>query len=382
MATNVTEFDDLTSCPICFQDFSEVVPHVPRILPCFHTLCENCVKQLLCNSSLECPEYRDKHGAPQGVKNFQQNKYVLAHMQNKRKWMEVIFPPIRAHCRNHGEELTMFCRESACEKSICHLCLVKNHKFHDVVDLEEQRKENYRSLAKDMEDISRTLEMNRKKMYTVQEDFEKRHEKSLKMLKLRKEELVRKISEHMDKLEANICKHRTDQDTEIQKEIKTIEINIDMIDGLQDDVNEMVTLEDIKIKREIVNNVCEEIKKRNTSKKGYTFLEYHTDQLSAETLEQICGKTRKIEKPLTSFQEELLAGSTIIEKRDHAFLQNSKLCSPKKTQIQQITGVTKPRGQENSYLKAFNRYFAHPQYTAKRESGPFSNKKSVAPKNI
>ena len=57
-------------------------------------------------------------------------------------------------------------------------------------------------------------------MQTVQEDFEKRYEKSLKMLKLRKEELVRKISEHIDKLEAKICKHRTDQDTKVQNEIE------------------------------------------------------------------------------------------------------------------------------------------------------------------
>ena len=143
MATGVTEVDELTSCPVCFEDFSEVAPHVPRILPCFHTLCECCVGQLLQNSSLECPECREKHDAPRGVKTFQQNKYIIAHMRKKRKSQEVVSSQDRAHCRSHGEEITMFCRESRCEKSICHLCLVKSHKFHDVVDLEEQRKENY-----------------------------------------------------------------------------------------------------------------------------------------------------------------------------------------------------------------------------------------------
>ena len=206
MATKVTEVDDLTSCPVCFKDFSEVPPHVPRILPCFHTLCEHCVEQVLWNSSLVCPECREKHDAPKGVKTFQQNKYVITYIRNKRKSPEVAAPLERKQCPDHGEQLIMFCRESGCEKPICHLCLIKSHKFHDFVDLEEERKENYRCLMKDMEEVSKILTMNKKKIQTVQGDFEERYERSLKLLKLRKEEIVRKITEHIDKIEAKLTR--------------------------------------------------------------------------------------------------------------------------------------------------------------------------------
>ena len=300
MAAKVTESEDLTSCPVCFEDFSEVAPHVPRILPCFHTLCEHCVGQLLQNSSLECPECREKHHVPGGVKTFQQNKYVIAYIRKERKSLEVAAPMERKQCSDHGEEITMFCRESGCEKAICHLCLVKSHKFHDVVDLEEERKENYRSLVKDMEEVSKILTKSRKKIQTVQEDFEKKYDRSLKMLKLRKEEVVRKIIEHIDKLGEKVREDKTDQDTEIQKEIETIDINIDMIQNIQADVNETSTLEEIKIKREIVNNVCEEIKKRKANRKSYTLLEYHTGQLNAGIIENLCGKTIKREIPYAS----------------------------------------------------------------------------------
>ena len=202
--------------------------------------------------------------------------------------------------------------------------------------------------------MSHILTENKKKIQTVQEVLEKKYEKSLKMLKLRKE-VINKISEHMDKLGEKLREDKTYNDAQIQNDMETVEININMIQSLQDDMNEMATLEDIKIKCEIVNNVCEEIKKRNTNKKGYTFLEYHSDQLSAETLEHLCGKTRNRETPLTSFEGKFLAGSTIVEKRDRAFLQNPKLGFPKMTQIQQNTSVTKAMCQKNSILNYFKR---------------------------
>ena len=157
-----------------------------------------------------------------------------------------------------------------------------------------------------------------KEIQAIQENFEKRHEQSLKMLKLRKEEVVRKIIEHIDKLRANLSEDKTDQDTEIQKEIETIEINIDMIQNIQDDVNETSTLEEIKIKREIVNNVCEEIQKRKANRKSYTLLEYHTGQLNAGIMENLCGKTIKREIPLTFSKGQILDESTIVEQQDYA----------------------------------------------------------------
>ena len=184
----------------------------------------------------------------------------------------------------------MFCKESACEKAICHLCLIKSQKFHDVVNLEEERKENYRCLVEDMEEVSNSLVMNKKMILSVQENFEKRHEQSLEMLKLRKEELVRRIIENIDKLQVKLSENKTKLDTEIRNDMETIEINIDFVQSLQGDVNETSTLEDIKMKREIVNNICDEIKKRKTNSKSYTLLEYHTGQLSTDTLEHLCGK--------------------------------------------------------------------------------------------
>ena len=304
MAAKMTEVDDLKSCPVCFEDFSAEGSHVPRILPCFHTLCEQCVGYLLQNNnSLECPECREKHEAPRSVKTFQQNKYIIAYVRKKRKSLpEVVVSQERARCSDHGEEMTMYCRKNGCEKVICHLCLVKCHKFHDVVDLEEERNENYRGLVKDIEQVSKILMIKKKKFVIFQEGLDKLHKESLKLLNLRREQIIRKINENMDKLEGALCKDKTDQNRKIQNEMETMEMNIDMIRSLQDDVNETTALEDIKFKRDIVNNICEETQKKNPDITRY--LEYaHPHQTNPGTLEHLCGKIEKKETPFSPYQQ-------------------------------------------------------------------------------
>ena len=50
--------EDFQSCQVYFEDFEENGDHVPRILPCHHTLCHMCIGQMLRTDRLECPECR------------------------------------------------------------------------------------------------------------------------------------------------------------------------------------------------------------------------------------------------------------------------------------------------------------------------------------
>ena len=172
------------------------------------------------------------------------------------------------------------------------------------MDLAEERKENYQRLMSNIEKVSVMLTESKRRNRECQEGLQNECEKSLNMIKLRKEEVVRKISEHMDQIEARIYQHRTDQDTEIQKENEIIETNIKMIQGIQDDVNETTTLEDIKTKSQMVKNLFEEAQRISKNETDYTFLEfcgeyqhYHppTPHPSPDPLVQLCGMTRKRE---------------------------------------------------------------------------------------
>ncbi len=78
----MAEKDHSAECSVCFEEFEEIGDHVPRILPCSHTLCHNCIKVLLHGGlQIECPECKKQHPALDSEKSFPQNKYILENMR-------------------------------------------------------------------------------------------------------------------------------------------------------------------------------------------------------------------------------------------------------------------------------------------------------------
>ena len=128
--------DALSSCCVCFEGFDLNV-HIPRILPCSHSLCHICITNLLTNSNttLECAECRQQHNVgSEGAKTFPQNKYIVTHLQR-----QLVVPPDHsaepaAKCEGHGKEFSLFCLSLGCMKPLCTKCL-RDHKLHDIADL-------------------------------------------------------------------------------------------------------------------------------------------------------------------------------------------------------------------------------------------------------
>ena len=155
----------ILTCQICLDDFEETGDHVPRILPCFHSLCEKCLKQLIEGNSMECPECRKKHRVfANKVKTFPQNKYILANI--RRKEIDIAKNDM---CEIHGKELLLYCVEPECLISICLTCLSKHHRGHDVVEIEEAKRE---ALFKKIENFVKDLEERKGNILEVKKKIE------------------------------------------------------------------------------------------------------------------------------------------------------------------------------------------------------------------
>ena len=58
-------------------------------------------------------------------------------------------------CPDHGKELTLFCKETQCQTLIRTVCMTRKHKKHEVVDVDENRKEELlTSLTSAIENLS------------------------------------------------------------------------------------------------------------------------------------------------------------------------------------------------------------------------------------
>ena len=71
---------DITECPVCFEEFED-----PKLLPCNHTLCLECLENVRKEKSLTCPMCNSKHDVPDtGVVAFSDNPHVTQLIANRK----------------------------------------------------------------------------------------------------------------------------------------------------------------------------------------------------------------------------------------------------------------------------------------------------------
>ena len=143
MATD--ECNDILTCSICLFAYDDN-GHQPKLLPCHHSFCIDCLSQLAqAELAFDCPICRKRVllTEPGGVQSLQTNFYVT-HMKElltlKRKKKS-------RGCKRHGSPLTLFCAK--CAVSICVDCVDEEHKdpsAHPIQELESAITEQKRSV--------------------------------------------------------------------------------------------------------------------------------------------------------------------------------------------------------------------------------------------
>ena len=192
MAEKLDSLESFLSCQVCFEDFEKDGKRVPRILPCSHTLCESCIKQLIQNSSLECPYCRKTHEADNSEKSFPQNRYLL--IQIKREGTKEIRDENGGsdckRCEEHGKELDLFCREPGCQKHICVSCF-EQHKNHDIQNISEDMGNN---LIHEIDILMKNFESRIKLGSDLKKDISIKTEECVRKIVRKKDELFDHIN--------------------------------------------------------------------------------------------------------------------------------------------------------------------------------------------
>ena len=262
MSATSSSLDKYLSCQVCYEDFKEDADHVPRILPCFHTLCEKCIKGMIIENKLKCPECREEHEAKKEEKSFQQNKYILVLISRGKTGKKDEVPKMDI-CPQHEKEIIFFCEEESCKKYICRTCLTKEHKKHDFIEIEEKNKGAY---LKNIENIKQNLLKKTAILTKAKEDVLKKTKATVENLKKARDEIKTKFDTMITEAEGKV----KDANSRIDTELQLIKTNVDILDQMKLNAEkEMVmtddqgTLEDITAR--IKDDVC-----------GTKIFEYHT----------------------------------------------------------------------------------------------------------
>ena len=211
---------DLHSCRVCYEIFDEDGDHVPRLLPCTHTLCHSCIGRMIKYGKLECPECRVKHEAKNEEKSFPQNKYILGQLKRKSINQENFIIPEFAKCEEHEKELNLFCQSPGCEKPICRICLRQHHREHDVIDIEEHLKNDL------LKDVSSTVNMFDQKveiLFNVKADITERCNETVEALERKRKE----INDAIDEMKGEVKKMNEEENLRVDNEVSTMKSNIE-----------------------------------------------------------------------------------------------------------------------------------------------------------
>ena len=73
-----------TECSVCMENFQRDGDKCPKLLPCTHTLCLQCLQQLSNGRPrVQCPECRLRHDVPnRNVMNFPTNRYMVENLEH------------------------------------------------------------------------------------------------------------------------------------------------------------------------------------------------------------------------------------------------------------------------------------------------------------
>ena len=257
----------ILTCQICLEDFEETGDHVPRILPCTHTLCEKCLQTLIKKSvygqNVECPECREKHLATHDVKTFPQNKYIVVNLKQKQKEGKI------AKCEKHGKELSLYCKRKECEKAICSKCLTVSHREHDVVDIEEKQKEIL--LTK----ITLEMKMKKKTIADMKEEIRDLHIACSKQLEASQKKLVNQIRKRFGALKKNLDDHISIVIKDMDKDINSIDQHLDVLNGIEINVTSgLASEEDVRNGVEAIKSIAQSLEAHVSGTKGYEVLKY------------------------------------------------------------------------------------------------------------
>lgn len=146
------QLDSLTVCPVCFQKFN-----IPRILPCSHTFCHDCLDGHIKSSTkskplgFACPLCREFITAPGVVGQCASDKWSEHFPINKLivslsgKCNDLIPPTVLCDvCKKDGNEetATNWCKD--CDNTLCKNCSTMHNRFgtlqkHELISLYKQR---------------------------------------------------------------------------------------------------------------------------------------------------------------------------------------------------------------------------------------------------
>ena len=241
--------------------------------------------------------------AVDGVKSFPENKYMLAVIKRRtptpRKPPKQRFKKCRLHC---DRDVSLYCRNDSCKALICQLCLLKEHKHHDVIDIKEEEKEKSKALNAKLESAAEKLQMRKEKIFAAKIEAEDKNKRCLRALKETKQKMLKAVRRQMDELMKDATAQISQAYVKFDEDLRAIEEQLTELENLKDSTrSKSITYHDLVDKLEEVHKIDAITDEDLSGHRSYHDTSFKTENID-ENIKEICGH--------------------LIRNENHIFLQN------------------------------------------------------------
>ncbi len=216
-----------SECGVCLDTYTQEGEKVPKVLPCSHTLCLGCAKQLSRGGRVVCPECRKTNVIlGPGAQAFPTNRYILENIK-----VQPLEAQEETKCEEHSKPWAVFCADPRCLKMLCPLCPMQDHADHknlvgpfdtlkDSVDLNFIRTEAT-ATAKNLEEYQKKVEAMKKTVTTAGEEAKKKIAEALDEVMKEAEALNKEVDEKVNKQTRNLdqMKQKAQQKRKVKDEV-------------------------------------------------------------------------------------------------------------------------------------------------------------------
>ncbi|XP_025079332.1 uncharacterized protein LOC112555240 [Pomacea canaliculata] len=204
-------------CALCLEKFKS-----PRILPCFHTFCLQCLTGVVDNQqgtdSFPCPTCRTKIDIPPGgVSKFQVNFYIEAEL--KLFYSEPHMITKDRFCDKHPHEIIRFFCQT-CKSIICRDCKLTSHEGHPSCDLSSMADSGKQLLSNIRRMFDASLEPKLKEELRAAHEHQNNWNKKV-------EEIRKELLKRADDIKKIVYESLTEELTKLNQEAQGVKSEID-----------------------------------------------------------------------------------------------------------------------------------------------------------
>ena len=147
--------------------------------------------------------------------------------------------------------MTLFCKETQCQTLICSVCMTRKHKKHDVVDVDEYRKEE---LLENLKSAIEALSSKKEQFTMAQIKVERKNEECLKILMEEKRSTLSMVRNKYNSLIADVLKEKEKSSSKSGNEMTSLEEKLGLFSNIkQYVVEETLSLREVRNCQEIVS---------------------------------------------------------------------------------------------------------------------------------